>query len=159
MKKPLLVINLSTLPRGSHCPKLSFCRVLWLAFDPYVYGITHDVFFYLTFILSIVFKLHFVFKWDVFIFIAVRSFSIRTYHRDFPGSPVVKNPPSNAGDMSSSPVLEISHMPRSNSARVPEPLRLRSRAHEPQLLKPSHLEPVLHKRSHRNEKPAHLNEE
>ena len=31
---------------------------------------------------------------------------------------------------------------------------------EPQLLKPTHLEPVLHnKRSHRNEKPAHCNEE
>ena len=30
----------------------------------------------------------------------------------------------------------------------------------PQLLKPVHLEPVLrNKRSHRNEKPAHLNEE
>ena len=42
-----------------------------------------------------------MFKWDVFIFIAVRSFSIRTYHRDFPGSPVVKNPPSNAGDTDS----------------------------------------------------------
>ena len=33
-------------------------------------------------------------------------------------------------------------------------------AHAPQLLKPARLEPVLHnKRSHRNEKPAHLNEE
>ena len=33
-------------------------------------------------------------------------------------------------------------------------------AHVPQLLKPAHLEPVLHnKRSHRNEKPAHRNEE
>ena len=28
-----------------------------------------------------------------------------------------------------------------------------------QLLKPAHLEPVLHKRSHGNEKPAHRNEE
>ena len=33
-------------------------------------------------------------------------------------------------------------------------------AHVPQLLKPVHLEPVLHnKRSHLNEKPAHRNEE
>ena len=33
-------------------------------------------------------------------------------------------------------------------------------AHVPQLLKPTHLEPVLrNKRSHRNEKPAHRNEE
>ena len=33
-------------------------------------------------------------------------------------------------------------------------------AREPQLLKPVHLEPVLHnKRSHRNEKPVHRNKE
>ena len=33
-------------------------------------------------------------------------------------------------------------------------------AHVPQLLKPAHLEPVLHnKRSHRNEKPAYRNED
>ena len=33
-------------------------------------------------------------------------------------------------------------------------------AHAPQLLKPTRLEPVLrNKRSHRNEKPAHCNEE
>ena len=33
-------------------------------------------------------------------------------------------------------------------------------AHEPQLLKPARLEPVLrNKRSHRNEKPAHHNED
>ena len=33
-------------------------------------------------------------------------------------------------------------------------------AHEPQLVKPVSLEPVLrNKRSHRNEKPAHRNEE
>ena len=37
---------------------------------------------------------------------------------------------------------------------------LGARAHEPQLLKPACLEPVLHnKRSHRSEKPAHCNEE
>ena len=33
-------------------------------------------------------------------------------------------------------------------------------AHAPQLLKPVHLEPVLHnKRNHRNKKPVHCNEE
>ena len=32
-------------------------------------------------------------------------------------------------------------------------------AHVPQLQKPARLEPVLHKRSHRNEKPAHRNDE
>ena len=43
---------------------------------------------------------------------------------------------------------------------VPQLLSLRSRAHEPQLLKPACLEPVLcNKRSHRNEKPMHRNEE
>ena len=45
-------------------------------------------------------------------------------------------------------------MPQSGYARVPRLLSLRSGAHEPQLLKPVCLEPVLHnKRSHRNEKP------
>ena len=32
-------------------------------------------------------------------------------------------------------------------------------AHMPQLLKPVRPDPVLHKRSHHNEKPAHRNEE
>ncbi|KAJ8787544.1 hypothetical protein J1605_022859 [Eschrichtius robustus] len=66
----------------------------------------------------------------------------------FPGGAVVKNLPANAGDAGSSPGPGRSHMPRSNSARVP------------QLLKPTRLEPVLcNKRSHRNEKPVHRNEE
>ena len=58
-------------------------------------------------------------------------------------------------------------MPRSNKARAPQLLSLRSRAHEPQLLSPratttesARLEPVLrNKRSHHNEKPVHRNEE
>ena len=66
-------------------------------------------------------------------------------------------------------------MPRSNYTRVPQLLSVRSRARElqllspratttgacvPQLLEPTCLEPVLrNKRSHRNEKPAHHNEE
>ena len=36
----------------------------------------------------------------------------RIPYRDFPGGPVVKNPPSNAGDMGSIPGLGRSHMPR-----------------------------------------------
>ena len=72
---------------------------------------------------------------------------VRRSARDFPGGAVVKNPPANAGDMGSSPGPGRSHMPRSN------------KAHAPQLLNPARLQPVLHKRSHRNEKPAHHNEE
>ena len=42
----------------------------------------------------------------------------------------------------------------------PQLLSLCSRTHEPQLLNPVHLEPVLcNKRSHLSEKPAHCNEE
>ena len=41
-----------------------------------------------------------------------------------------------------------------------EPVSRKYWARVPQLLKPTHLEPVLHnKRSHRNENPAHRNEE
>ena len=54
----------------------------------------------------------------------------------FPGGAVVKNPPANAGDTGLSPGLGRSHMPRSNKARAPQLLSLRSRAHEPQLLSP-----------------------
>ena len=46
---------------------------------------------------------------------------------------MVKNPPANAGDTGSSPGLGRSHMPRSNWAREPQLLSLRSRAREPQL--------------------------
>ena len=80
--------------------------------------------------------------------------------KDFPGGAVVGNPPANAGDTGSSPGPGRSHMPRSNWARVPQLLSLRSGAREPQLLKPVHLEPVLlNKRNHHNEKPAHHNKE
>ena len=54
--------------------------------------------------------------------------------RDFAGGTVVKNPPANAGNTGSSPGLGRSHMPRSNQARAPQLLSLRSRAHKPQLL-------------------------
>ena len=36
---------------------------------------------------------------------------IKIIHLDFPGGPGVKNPPANAGDMSSIPGLVRSHMP------------------------------------------------
>ena len=78
----------------------------------------------------------------------------------FPRGTVVKNPPANAGDMGSSPGPGRSHMPQSNWALTSQLLSLCSRAHEPQLLKPARLEPTLcNKRSHRNEKPVHRNEE
>ena len=63
---------------------------------------------------------------------------------------MVENPPANAGDTGSSPGPGRVHMPASHNywARML------------QLLKPTRLEPVLrNKRSHRNEKPAHHNEE
>ena len=73
---------------------------------------------------------------------------------------MVKNPPANAGDKGSSPGPGTSHMPRSNEARAPQLLSLRSRARKPQLRKPACLEPVLrNKRSQRYEKPTHRNEE
>ena len=73
---------------------------------------------------------------------------------------MVKNPPANAGDMGSSHGPGRSHVPRSNQAPGPQLLSLRSGAHEPQLLKPMRLEPVLcNRRSHRSEKPVHCNEE
>ena len=58
------------------------------------------------------------------------------------------------------PGLGRPHMPRSNYAREPQLLSLRSRAYEPQVLKPTCLEPMLHNnRSHNNEKPMHHKEE
>ena len=37
-----------------------------------------------------------------------------SYAWGFPGGPVIKNLPANAGDMGSSPGLGRSHMPRNN---------------------------------------------
>ena len=48
----------------------------------------------------------------------------------FPGGPVVKNPPANAGDTGSSSARKIPH------AHAPQLLSLHSRAREPQLLRP-----------------------
>ena len=81
-------------------------------------------------------------------------------NRGFPRGTVVKNPPASAGDAGLSPGPGRSPMPRGNKARAPQLLSLSSRAREPQLLKPTRLEPVLrNKRSHRNEKPVHRNKE
>ena len=40
--------------------------------------------------------------------------ALKTFRMDFPGGPVVKNPPANAGDMGSIPCPERFHMPWSN---------------------------------------------
>ena len=61
---------------------------------------------------------------------------MKTQGWGFPGGAVVENPPAKAGDTGSSPGLGRSHMPRSDCAREPQLLSLRSRAHEPQLLSP-----------------------
>ena len=44
--------------------------------------------------------------------LCVRHF--KNKYEDFPGGPVVKNPPANVGGIGSIPALERSHMPRSN---------------------------------------------
>ena len=107
----------------------------------------------------------------------------------FPGGAVVKNLSANAGDTvprvralawedptfrgATKPVhhnywaCTLEPVSHNYWARVSQLLSLRSRAREPQLLsphvtttEPACLEPMLHnKRSHRNEKPSHLNEE
>ena len=62
---------------------------------------------------------------------------------DFPGGPVVKNLPANAGEPGSIPDLERFHMLQDNQAC------------EPQLLNLACREPMLdNKRSHLNEKPT-----
>ena len=52
----------------------------------------------------------------------------------FPGGPVVRNPPANAGDTYLIPDPRRFHPPRSSYARAPQPLSLCSRAQELQLL-------------------------
>ena len=76
--------------------------------------------------------------------------------RDFPGGPVVKNPPANSGDMGSKLAWGSLHLPQSNKAHAPQLLRASSRAPMPQLLKPTCPESVLsNKGSHHNKKPIH----
>ena len=50
---------------------------------------------------------------------------------DFPGGPVVKNPPANAGDTGSIPGLGRFHMQQSNRAHSPQLRSPHSRAWEP----------------------------
>ena len=64
---------------------------------------------------------------------------------DFPGGPVVKNPPAAAGDTSSIPGPGRFHMPQGNSAHVS------------QLLSPGTLEMVLYNKRHCNNKPTRHN--
>ena len=87
--------------------------------------------------------------------IMVKSMKKNVYIWGFPGGSMVKNAPSNAGDLGSIPSLGRSHMLQSNQACAPQLLSLCSRAWDPQLLSLHTLEPVLcNKRSHCNEKPA-----
>ena len=78
-------------------------------------------------------------------FRAVSLAIARRQKQDFPSGPGVKHLPANAGDTGSTPGQGRSHMPWSNEV------------HMPQVLKPACLEPMLHKRSHCNEKPTHGN--
>ena len=55
----------------------------------------------------------------------------------FPGGSVVKNPPTNAGDMGSIPCSGRSHMSWGNWAHVQQLLSLCSRAGKPQLMSPT----------------------
>ena len=57
-------------------------------------------------------------------------------YRGFPGGSVVKNPPTNSGDMDFSPGPGRSHMRQSKETCAPQLLRLCSRAGELQLLSP-----------------------
>ena len=85
----------------------------------------------------------------------------------FPGGAVVGNPPANAGDTGSIPGPGRSHMPGATKpvrhnywACALEPVNHNYWACVLQLLKPACLEPVLlNKRSHRNERSTHRNEE
>ena len=66
--------------------------------------------------------------------------------QDFPGGLVAKNLSASTGDMGSISGPGRYHMPQGTWTR------------EPQLLKPTILEPRLrNKRSHQNEKPMHRN--
>ena len=67
---------------------------------------------------------------------------------DFPGGPVIKNLPANAGNAVSTPGAGRFYMPCGNEACVP------------QLLNPHTLELVFHnKRKHLNERSAHHSKE
>ena len=77
---------------------------------------------------------------------------------NFLSGTVDKNQPANAGDTGLISSPGRFHMRPSNSARGPQLLSRGTRAWEPQLLKPTYPEPMLHnKRSRCNEKPKDLN--
>ena len=74
--------------------------------------------------------------------------AVKIESRDFPGGPVVKNPPSNAGDVDSIPDREtkIPHATGQLSPRTTtiEFTDLNQRAHAPQLQSSRALEPTHH---------------
>ena len=61
---------------------------------------------------------------------------LKSNDRDFPGGTVDKNPPTNAGDVSSIPGPWRFHMPQSSYACAPQLLSLRSETWELQQRKP-----------------------
>ena len=63
------------------------------------------------------------------------SFTVFMTHT-FPGSPVIKNSPVNAGDKGLTPGPGRLHVLQSNKDRAPQLLSWRCRAHMPQLLSP-----------------------
>ena len=82
---------------------------------------------------------------------------IKNSTEGFPGGPVVKNPPANAGNMGLTPRLGGSHTLRSSQAREPQLLSLCSKARELQLPRPASLEPELHsKRSQSSQHSTQL---
>ena len=60
-----------------------------------------------------------------------KSNILKTLIEGFPGGPMVKNPPANAGDTGSIPGLGRSPMLQGNQAHGPQPLNLCSGAQEP----------------------------
>ena len=88
-------------------------------------------------------------------------------NRDFPGGPVVKNPPSNGGDagLISGRGIKISHAMGhlSPCATTTELTRLNERARVPQITEPMHHNYLAHTpwspRVTAREKPTHHNKE
>ena len=89
----------------------------------------------------------------------IHHIKIFSHSRDVPGSPVVKNPPSSAGERGFDPwSRKIPHAMEqlSPGTTTTEPMRHNYWARMLQLPKFMRLEPMLHnKRSHRNEKAVH----
>ena len=92
----------------------------------------------------------------------------KQHNRDFPGGPVVKNPPSNAGDTGSitGRGTKIPHAMGQLSSRAitPEPVHLNQRARVPQTTEPTRpgaCAPQLERENPHattREKPVHHNE-